>query len=141
MAKYYEKAYANYPEKEQDALFKAQTQWQKDLNTCEGNVTCLEQRYDRRISELQITSGSLTVPKPILYHCSKDAKDLLTVYFYNKALVPTVVINHNDVQNMAHIVRSGSGTKYTNDDVLFWAHHKEATLKEKGVTMVCQEMP
>ncbi len=141
VGKYYEKAYANHTKDEQNSLYKAQVQWKKNLQTCKGDIKCLEHRYDTRISELEIDSGSLTVPKAVLYHCGTNKKDLLTVYFYKEALVPTVVLNHHDTQSIAYIAPSGSGAKYINEDLLFWEHQQEVTLKEKGVTLHCQKIP
>jgi len=146
LSRIYKKVHQNYPENEKNSLITGQKEWLEVRDYCGAATDCIERRFEERISELQIMGGSLVVPESVIYKCSDVKKSVLTVFFYAKAQIPTVVMNqdsaidaHFSLQDTMYISPAGSGEKYVNESLEFWAHQGEAILTRKGKTINCKE--
>lgn len=142
LTKVYKSAYRAYPENEKKDLVSEQKVWIKHRDGCTSSsvaISCMTRAYESRISQLQIAGGLVEVPEAVYYKCDGKKENTLTVYFYNTTQIPTVVLNLPLKQEMAYSSMSGSGAKYTSEDIEFWEHHGEATLKHNGRTLKCKE--
>ena len=98
----------------------------------------LEKKTAEQISSQQIANGSQVVPAPVLYRCSDEPGDVLTVYFYNQTKLPTVVVNYVPDQFTLYKTQSGSGAHYISDKAEFWEHHGEAIFTVEGKSHTCR---
>lgn len=133
MNKVYRKAMQELPDEEKKLQRSIQRGWIKGRNDCwkeDDREACTAQSYKRRITELQIISGQQVVPEPVEYQCDGGKHDYLTAIFYTKTQMPAVVLTRVsasiDDQDIAYIVRSGSGAKYIGNKTVFWTKGKEA---------------
>ena len=116
--------------------------WIKGRNDCwkaENLRQCVESSYTSRITELQIMSGSIVVPKAVVFDC--DENRIITAYFYNDTQIPSAVLNLNTEQSLALVSPSASGAKYEGQNVSFWNKGREATVNWKGQDLSCHEIP
>jgi uncharacterized protein len=117
-----------------------QRRWIVSRSDCtkSANVrACLEARYRRRLIEVQITSGQLSVPEPVGYICSGQ-NEPFTVTFYNQTEPKSAAITFGDRQVIAVAVEGGSGTRYAATDVEFREHRGEAAVTWAGVSFTCK---
>lgn len=132
---------ANFPEADIPTYRTLQRGWISGRNDCwkeEDIKQCVIEEYHRRISELEVKTGYLTVPKPTQWQCEDE---LLTVYFYNAAVMPVAVINRDTSQHFAWLVRAASGARYQGGNLEFWTRNNAATLTlfEKSKFCVLQQ--
>ncbi len=133
MDRVYKEAMAALPDEDRKLQRSIQRGWIKGRNDCwkeDDREACTAQSYKRRITELQIISGQQVVPEPVEYQCDGGKHDYLTAIFYTKTQMPAVVLTRVsasiDDQDIAYIVRSGSGAKYIGNKTVFWTKGKEA---------------
>jgi membrane-bound inhibitor of C-type lysozyme len=142
------------PEGDHETERAAQRQWITDRNA-KRETWCSESRcvpgrdvkdcvtalYEARIAELQIKSGQVRVPAPVLYDC--DNAETATVYFYNDTPIPAAVVNLGiTVQDLAILHSAGSGARYEGTKLIFWTKGDTALLIRAGKPDVsCREKP
>ncbi|GAA0787562.1 MULTISPECIES: MliC family protein [Pseudomonadati] len=111
--------------------------WIKGRNECwkaEDKTECTRASYQTRITELQISAGSVEVPSPTYYVCDNEPAFQLSVYFYNNTLLPAAVFSYSSAQQppsdpaLGFVTRTGSGAKYQAQNATLWTHQQEATL-------------
>jgi uncharacterized protein len=132
----YQTALGNFPERERKNLKAMQRGWIKGRDDCwkaDNLRSCVQYAYESRIVELQIQGGQLTVPEPVNYRCESGEYDYLTAIFFTDTLIPVVVLTGNtgrdSWQATLILSPSGSGAKYTGQDMLFWSKDKEAMVQ------------
>jgi len=144
MAEVYSAALHALPEGDRKTERAAQRQWIKDRDAKRENwrsesrcakgrdvKDCVTALYESRIAELQIKSGLVRVPAPVLYDCGNS--DTVTAYFYNDTPIPAAVVNLGvAVQDFAILHPSGSGAKYGGAKLTFWTKGDTALLIHKG---------
>ncbi len=147
MNKVYRKAMQELPDEEKKLQRSIQRGWIKGRNDCwkaEDKEACTVLNYDRRITELQIMSGQQVVPEPVEYRCDGGEYDALTVVFYTNTQQPAVVLTRMgggvDDQDIAYLVRSGSGAKYVGNKAMFWTKGREAMGNWTGKPFQCWEL-
>ncbi|MFM5014232.1 MliC family protein [Aeromonas veronii] len=121
--------------------------WIKGRNDCwkgQDLRQCVEDNYQLRITELQISGGQLMVPAPVNYKCGKNVT--LSTYFYNDAKLPAAVINLSEgdqqQQVLAYEAPSASGARYEGQNLTFFTKGDDATLERYGQpTLTCMENP
>ena len=121
--------------------------WIKGRNDCwkgQDLRQCVEDNYQLRITELQISGGQLMVPVPVNYKCGQHVT--LSTYFYNDAKLPAAVINLSEgdkqQQVLAYEAPSASGARYEGQNLTFFTKGDEATLERYGQpTLSCTESP
>jgi hypothetical protein len=103
---------------------------------------CVEQAYKKRITELLIQGGSLTVPEPLTYTCESGSHDYLSVLRYTKTPLPVVVVNGNlgnDFWQETLFTAPGSdNTAYQNDTTQLHISGQEALIQRQGKTLRCR---
>lgn len=112
--------------------------WVKGRNDCwkaDDKRDCVQTNYEMRITELQITYGLVEVPDAVAFDCA--GKGAMTAVFYQKTQKPAVVLTRFSDQAIAYIGRSGSGSKYDGQDVIFWEKGGEAMVTWKGEEFLC----
>jgi uncharacterized protein/heat shock protein HslJ len=103
--------------------------WIKGRNECwksDNPQNCTEDEYRRRITELEIQTGSMMVPSPVTFHCEDDV--LLTVYFYQDTELPAAIMNRGLEQRLMYLTSSASGAQYAGQNVTFWSKGADAQL-------------
>ena len=113
---------------EERGLFRAfQRGWISGRNDCwkaEDVKACVRLENERRISELQISSGSVRVPEAVLYSCPPNLR--LDNYFYNNTMLPMLVVNDGREQTVMHRLPAASGARYGIGNLQFWDRGNEA---------------
>ncbi|MGL6618684.1 MliC family protein [Aeromonas hydrophila] len=146
LATLYPKALANLSPEQLKIEKAMQRGWIKGRNDC-GKAKdlrqCVEENYQRRITELQIKGGQLTVPTPVDYQCGKNVT--LSTYFYHDAKLPAAVINLNEgdsqQQVLAYEAPSASGACYEGQNLSLFTKGDEASLERYGQpTLSCTEI-
>jgi uncharacterized protein len=152
MAEVYNAALRAMSEGDRKTERAAQQQWLKDRNakreTWRSESRCAQGRdvkncvtalYEARIAELQIKSGLVRVPAPVLYDC--DNAETVTAYFYNDTPIPAAVLNLGSAaQDLAILHPSGSGARYGGATLTFWTKGDTALLIRQGKPDVsCRE--
>ena len=145
MAEAYTVARKNYPTSETKTLKAEQRDWIEDRNDCwntDDKHACATYAYRSRITELELTSGTLVVPEPVYYRCDGGPYDYLTAIFYRNTAMPAVVltlswVEGHDGQIIAFLQPDGSGARYSDGNSAFWEHHSEATLEANGTQSTC----
>ena len=147
LASAYATARENFPDQDRKSLQKSRQRWLKQRNSCataEDMARCTRQAYEQRITDLQIQSGTLTVPEPVLYRCNSGKYDNLTAVFYNQTPLPAVVLTGNTGkdfwQEILFLAPSGSGARYQSEDLLFWSKGDEAIFERRGKSVTCSEL-
>jgi uncharacterized protein len=121
--------------------------WIKGRNDCwkgQDLRQCVEDNYQLRITELQISGGQLMVPTPVNYQCGQHV--MLSTYFYNNAKLAVAVINLSEgdkqQQVLAYEAPSASGARYEGQNLTFFTKGEEATLERYGQPpLTCMENP
>ncbi|WP_033136760.1 MliC family protein [Aeromonas finlandensis] len=147
LAALYPKAIAQLSPEDLKSERAMQRGWIKGRNDCwkaKDLRQCVEDNYQLRIAELQVTGGQLIVPAPVDYQCGKAVT--LSTYFYNDAKIPVAVINLSEgdkqQQVLAYEAPSASGARYEGQNLALFTKGKEATLERYGQpTLTCTETP
>jgi uncharacterized protein len=147
LAALYPKAIAKLSPEDLKTERAMQRGWIKGRNDCwkaKDLRQCVEDNYQLRITELQISGGQLMVPTPVNYQCGKSVT--LSTYFYNDAKLPAAVINLSEgdkqQQVLAYEAPSASGARYEGQNLTFFTKGDEATLERYGQpTLTCMENP
>ena len=132
----YRKAMGSWPAGEVAKQRTAQRAWLAARNKC-GRPECVRSAYQRRLIEVQITSGQLEVPTAIGFVCKGHEGEPFTAVFYNQTDPHSVVLTFGDQQVIAFGEPSGSGSKYTAPNVEYWEHDGEAAVRWGNVSMTC----
>lgn len=114
--------------------------WIKGRDDCwkADEVTqCVTAAYRTRIVELQIIAGQLSAPNTVSLYCDDSTGAPFFAAFYNDTSPPAVVLTRGGDQVIAFIARSGSGARYTNDNVEYWEHQGQASIDWFGTKLVC----
>ncbi len=124
---------------EEREVFRAlQRGWISGRNDCwqaEDAAACVREESERRISELQISSGSVRVPEAVLYSCPPDKE--LENYYYNNTVLPMLVLNDGTEQAVMHRLPSASGARYGIGNLQFWDRGDEALFIESEDQVQC----
>ena len=97
---------------------------------------CVTGAYQRRISELKIRAAQLPVFATAQYVCAGAAPTTLTARYY-RSDPPAVLIEYQGTEVVAFVAASGSGARYTADDVELWEHQGTATVHWHGQELTC----
>ncbi|MGE6109564.1 MliC family protein [Aeromonas sobria] len=143
----YPKAIAAFSPEQQKSERAIQRGWIKGRNDCwkaDDLRQCVEESYQRRITELQIKGGQLRVPSPVDYQCANNVT--LSTYFYNEAKRPAAMINlsegDNQQQVLAYETPSASGARYEGQNLTLFTKGSDARLERYGEpTLNCKESP
>ncbi|MBR7630930.1 MliC family protein [Aeromonas popoffii] len=147
LAALYPKAIANLSPEQLKTEKAMQRGWIKGRNDCwkaKDLRQCVEDSYQLRITELQISGGQLMVPTPVNYQCGKAVT--LSTYFYHDAKLPAAVINLSEgdsqQQVLAYDAPSASGARYEGQNLVLLTKGDEASLARYGQpTLSCTEIP
>lgn len=148
LAALYPKAIAQLSPEQLKTERAMQRGWIKGRNDCwkgQDARQCVEDNYQLRIAELQVTGGQLMVPTPVNYQCGPEV--MLSTYFYNDAKVPVAVINLSEglrppQQTLAYLEPSASGARYEGQNISLFTKGDDATLERYGQpTLSCIEKP
>lgn len=133
----YRKALETFAQEEIPTLKAMQRGWIKGRDECwksEDMGSCVRAEYERRITELEIKTGSTEVPAPAIYSC-EDGR-LLTAYFYNETLMPALVLGDGSEQHLLYQVVSASGARYQGGNTRFWSKGDHADYSTFGTEAV-----
>lgn len=133
----YRKALDSFPEEEIATLKATQRGWIKGRDECwkaENPSVCAGEEYQRRITELEIKTGSTLVPAPVLYSC--DNGSLLTAYFYNLTELPALILGDGSEQYLLFQGISASGARYQGGNIEFWDKGGQARYAIQGADAV-----
>ncbi len=136
----YGSALIKYPPEEINALKATQRGWIKGRNECwkENDVgSCTSLEYKRRITELQVSTGALVVPKATLFQCADNS--LLTVYFYDGTKIPAAVINQTPNQYFAFNTPTKKGAMYVARNESLWLTGDSAVWQIMDKEIKCQK--
>ncbi len=114
--------------------------WISGRNACwqEDDVAaCVESETQRRLSELQIRSGSVRVPAAVDYRCGERR---LSAYFYNNTVLPMLVLNAAGQQFFLHQLPAASGSRYGIGNIEFWDSGEMARLTEFNDVIECARL-
>jgi uncharacterized protein len=152
MAEVYSAALRALPEGDRKTERAAQQQWITERNakreTWRSESRCAQGRdvkdcvtalYEARIAALQIKSGQVRAPAPVLYDCANT--EMVTAYFYNDTPIPAAVLNLGvAVQDLAIVHPAGSGARYGGAKLTFWTKGDTAFVIRQGKPDVsCRE--
>lgn len=140
MTEVFATALESWPADEVPTLKALQRGWITGRNDCwkEDDVRgCVESSYRTRIVELQIQSGQLEAPTPVVYLCAGHEGTPFFATFYGETDPPSAVLTFGDDQVIVFIAPSGSGARYTAANVEFWEHHGQATVDWFGIELTC----
>jgi uncharacterized protein len=127
----YAKAMREWPEPTRVKQRAAQRAWVTQRNGCakaSDVKACLDGVYRRRTIEIQITSGQLTAPTPVVFVCKGQESQPFTIAFYNQTDPKSAVVTMGNRQAVVLSSPSGSGARYSGPDAEFWEHQGEATV-------------
>jgi len=113
--------------------------WISGRNDCwkESPVdACVREATQRRLSELQIRTGSVRVPEVVLFDCPPNR--MLETYFYNNTVLPMLVLNEAGNQVFMHQLIAASGGRYGIGNTEFWERGDEAQFSEFSETVRCE---
>jgi uncharacterized protein len=133
------RAEAGMPEEEFQLLRQEQAGWTAALDDCEPTasvIDCLANRFEVRITEIQIQAGLVEVPGYHAFDC--DDGEPLQATFYANTRRLAAVLTRGDDQLIVPIARSGSGARYVRGDVSYWEHQGEVTLDWRGRRTLCR---
>lgn len=133
----YRKALDSFPQEEIPTLKATQRGWIKGRDECwksENIGDCAREAYERRITELEIKTGSTMVPAPAIYSC-EDGR-LLTAYFYNETLMPALILGDGTEQHLLYHALSASGARYEGRNISFWSKGDRAQYSTFGAESV-----
>lgn len=137
----YRKGQETFPEEEIATLKATQRGWIKGRDECwkaEDMDSCARDEYTRRITELEIQTGNTEVPAPTLYSC--DDGRLLTAYFYNRTLMPALMLGDGENQSLLFQEVAASGARYQGRNVEFWESGAQARYTNlSGETVQCSK--
>lgn len=147
LAALYPKAIASLSPEQLKTEKAMQRGWIKGRNDCwkaKDLRQCVEESYQLRITELQISGGQLMVPTPVNYQCGN--KVTLSTYFYHDAKLHAAVINLSEgdsqQQVLAYDAPSASGARYEGQNLTLFTKGNEASLARYGQpTLSCTEIP
>lgn len=125
----YQAGLVNFPEDELPTFRAMQRGWISGRNDCwkAGDMrACVVVEYLRRISDLEVKTGYLTVPAAINYACEGGTR--IEAYFYRDAVMPLAVLNIDDEQVFAWQERAASGAHYVGGNTEFRIKGREVTL-------------
>jgi len=123
------------------ALAANQRSWMKGRNNCwkaQDKKRCVVDSYNVRIVELQITNGLVEAPTAVGFVCNEDASVPFFATFYNDLDPPAAVFTYGGDQTIALAARTGSGSKYTAENMEFWEHQGEASVDWNGTKLTCR---
>ena len=104
--------------------------WIKGRNDCwkdEDKRQCVEERYRRRIAELQARYRLVSAKGPFWYICEVDPGNEVVVTFFETD-PPTLEAERGDQVSLMYLAPSASGAKYQGRNESFWEHQREATI-------------
>jgi len=123
------------------ALTASQRSWIKGRNDCwkaQDKAQCATESYNVRMVELQITNALVEVPPAVTFVCNGDESVPLFATFYNELDPPAAVFTYGEDQTIAMAARTGSGSKYTAENMAFWEHQGEASVDWYGTKLTCK---
>ena len=126
----FQRALQQFPEAEAPELNATQRDWVKGRNDCwkaDDLRACVTRNYQMRITELQIQTGALTMPKATAFGCL-GGESIAAVFFAHTKLPSALLTRGPDDQVIAYLVPSASGSKYEGRNVTFWLKGKEASV-------------
>ena len=118
---------------EQARMRAFQRGWIKGRDDCWKSVSlvdCIRQAYGQRITELQIASAAVTIPRPWLAWCDGGAR--LQLYFYRETWLPALVLNDDQEQTILLGQPAASGSKYAGGNIEFREKGGEAMYTRSG---------
>ncbi|HSX59443.1 MAG TPA: MliC family protein [Tahibacter sp.] len=121
----------------------AQKVWLGKRNDCGSAAdapVCLREAYRRRLVDLQIQSGRIEAPTPHAYRCKGYEKQPFLAAFYPATDPPAVMLTWGERRALAFVAPSGSGARYAADDVDFWEHEGEITVKWSDTALSCSAL-
>lgn len=141
LAASYTRALGNFTDTDKAAERTAQRAWIASRNGCAKDSdakACVQASYQRRLVEMRIKGGELMAPTPVGFACKGQESQPFTVAFYNDVDPRAAVITLGNRQTIAFAAQAASGARYTNNEIEYWEHQGEATVKWSGKTMVCK---
>ena len=114
--------------------------WIKGRNDCQkaqDKKRCVINCYNVRIVELQIQSGLVAAPTAVGFVCNGDESIPFFATFYNEIDPAAAVFTYGGDQTIALAARTGSGSKYTAENMEFWEHQGEASVNWYGTHLTC----
>lgn len=140
MVRLYTQAMQGFEEGERARQEARQSAWLTARNACaqtQAARACVTELYARRIIELKILSGQLTASATANYFCKGATGPVTAAYYPTEP--PAALLSYTDRQVIVFVAESGSGARYTAEDVELWEHQGQATVKWNGKDMVCSK--
>lgn len=111
---------------EQPPLLKAEQRgWIKGRDDCwksDDKRSCVEEKYTRRIAELQARYQIIAGRGPIVYTCDDAPRSEVIVTFFQTD-PPTLIAKHGDSVSLMYLQPCASGARYQGRNETFWEHH------------------
>ncbi|MCB1693101.1 MAG: META domain-containing protein [Pseudomonadales bacterium] len=129
----YHHALATSSPSESSTLKAMQRGWIKGRDDCwkaDDVRRCVRDEYETRITDLQISSAIVSVPRPFVFACTDDEQ--LDAYFYNDTARPALVLRNDSSRWLLFLARSASGARYLGQNVQFWNKGKDAVFSRYG---------
>lgn len=137
----YQRAEQSWPTDELRTLHAEQQGWIGTRRACAsvGDIRgCVVTLYRHRTIELQIRSGQLPAPIPVVFSCPAPSGKPFTASYYHETDPPSAMFSRGEDRVIAFLVRSGSGARYQGREFDFWEHRGEAAVDWHGRKMICQ---
>jgi uncharacterized protein len=116
--------------------------WVRKRDECEKAAdvrACVEESYRTRIVEVQIASRQVKGPTVAGYSCAGEERPFSAAYYADTS-PPAAVITHGDERVVAFVAASGSGARYTAENVELWEHQGKASIDWFGQKLECAVM-
>jgi uncharacterized protein len=113
--------------------------WVRKRDACETSAdvrACVEASYLTRIVEVQVESRQLKSPITARYSCDGDDQPFSAAYYADTAPL-SAVITHGQERAIAFVAPSGSGARYTAENVELWEHQGKASIDWFGQKLEC----
>ena len=140
MVRLYTQSMRSFGDAERARQEARQQAWLTARNACaqaENARACVGELYARRIIELKILSGQLTAAATANYFCKGATGPLTAAYYPTEPAA--ALLSYSDRQAVAFVAESGSGARYTAEDVELWEHQGQASVKWNGKDMTCSK--
>jgi uncharacterized protein len=124
------------------AAQRRQVAWLASRDACGGTSeqrACVIRAYQRRITELKILDGQLPVFATAHYTCEGAAATQVTASYF-ESTPPAVLIEYQGDRVVAFVAESGSGARYSTDEVELWEHQGTAALRWRGQNLRCPKI-
>ncbi|MGA7982701.1 MAG: MliC family protein [Chromatiaceae bacterium] len=104
--------------------------WIRGRDDCwkiDDKRACVEERYKRRIAELQARYRLVPGTATVTYFCDgKPSNEVIATFFRTDP--PTLIAERGDSVSLMYLTRSASGARYQGRNETFWEHHGEALI-------------